>query len=71
MPKADAPVVKKLREAGAIVLGKTNLHELAFGISGFTPAYNTGPEPGVRNAYDKARSAGGSSSGTGVVSRRG
>lgn len=67
VPKADAPVVKKLREAGAIVLGKTNMHELAFGISGFNPAYNTGPEPGVRNAYDKARSAGGSSSGTGVA----
>ncbi len=67
VPKADAPVVKKLREAGAIVLGKTNMHELAFGISGFNPAYNTGPEPGVRNAYDKTRSAGGSSSGTGVA----
>jgi mandelamide amidase len=67
VPKADAPVVKKLRDAGAIVLGKTNLHELAFGISGFNPAYNTGPEPGVRNAYDKSKSAGGSSSGTGAA----
>ena len=35
---------KKLREAGAIVLGKTNMHELAFGISGYNPAYNTGAE---------------------------
>ncbi|MBL8346211.1 MAG: indoleacetamide hydrolase [Rubrivivax sp.] len=67
VPKADAPVVKKLRDAGAIVLGKTNMHELAFGISGFNPAYNTGPEPGVRNAYDRSKSAGGSSSGTGVA----
>jgi mandelamide amidase len=67
VPKADAPVVKKLREAGAIVLGKTNMHELAFGISGFNPAYNTGPEPGVRNAYDRTRAAGGSSSGTGAA----
>jgi mandelamide amidase len=67
VPKADAPVVKKLREAGAIVLGKTNMHELAFGISGFNPAYNTGPEPGARNAYDRSKSAGGSSSGTGVA----
>ncbi|MBL8326324.1 MAG: indoleacetamide hydrolase [Rubrivivax sp.] len=67
VPKADAPVVNRLREAGAIVLGKTNLHELAFGISGFNPAYNTGPEPGVRNAYDKSRAAGGSSSGTGAA----
>jgi Asp-tRNA(Asn)/Glu-tRNA(Gln) amidotransferase A subunit family amidase len=38
VPKADAPVAAKLRAAGAIVLGKTNMHELAFGISG----YNTG-----------------------------
>ena len=67
VPKADAPVAKKLRAAGAIVIGKTNMHELAFGISGFNPAYNTGPEPGVRNAYDKTRSAGGSSSGTGAA----
>lgn len=67
VPKADAPVVKKLRDAGAIVLGKTNMHELAFGISGFNPAFNTGPEPGVRNAYDRTKSAGGSSSGTGAA----
>ncbi len=66
-PKADAPVAKKLRDAGAIVLGKTNMHELAFGISGYNPAYNTGKEPGVRNAYDAGRSAGGSSSGTGAA----
>jgi len=66
-PKADAPVAKKLRDAGAIVLGKTNMHELAFGISGYNPAYNTGPEVGVRNAYDTSKSAGGSSSGTGAA----
>lgn len=63
----DAPVVSRLREAGAIVLGKTNLHELAFGITGYNPAYNTGPQPGVRNAYDPSRMAGGSSSGTGAA----
>jgi mandelamide amidase len=66
-PRIDAPVVKKLRDAGAIVLGKTNMHELAFGISGYNPAYNTGKEPGVRNAYDGTKSAGGSSSGTGAA----
>jgi indoleacetamide hydrolase len=66
-PQADAPVVARLRKAGAVVLGKTNMHELAFGISGFNPAYNTGPEPGVRNAYDRTKSAGGSSSGTGAA----
>jgi indoleacetamide hydrolase len=67
VPKADAPVAKKLREAGAIVLGKTHMHELAFGISGFNPAFQTGAEVGVRNAYDASRSAGGSSSGTGAA----
>ena len=64
VPTKDAPVVAKLREAGAIIIGKTNMHELAFGISGYNPAFQTGPEPGVRNAYDKTRIAGGSSSGT-------
>src|SRR5690606_8993786 len=36
-------------------------------ISGFNPAYNTGPQPGVRNAYDPSKMAGGSSSGTAVA----
>lgn len=64
VPGADAPVLQKLRDAGAIVLGKTNMHELAFGISGYNPAFNTGPKPGVRNAYDASKMAGGSSSGS-------
>ncbi|MFT4193304.1 indoleacetamide hydrolase [Ottowia sp.] len=67
VPTADAPVLQKLRDAGAVVLGKTNMHELAFGISGYNPAFNTGPQPGVRNAYDTSRAAGGSSAGTGVA----
>lgn len=67
VPAEDAPVVARLRQAGAIVIGKTNMHELAFGISGYNPSYNTGPDIGVRNAYDPARSAGGSSSGTGAA----
>ena len=67
VPAADAPVLQKLREAGAVVIGKTNLHELAFGISGFNPAFNTGPAPGVRNAYNPSRMAGGSSAGTGAA----
>jgi indoleacetamide hydrolase len=66
-PKSDALVVRKLRSAGAIVLGKTNMHELAFGISGYNPAFKTGTEVGVRNAYDTSKSAGGSSSGTGAA----
>lgn len=67
VPKADAPVVDRLRKAGAVVIGKTNMHELAFGISGWNPTFQSGPEPGVRNAYDSSRSAGGSSSGTGAA----
>src|SRR5580704_4665004 len=64
VPKKDAPVAAKLREAGAIIIGKTNMHELAFGISGYNTAFKTGAEYGVRNAYDHSKIAGGSSSGT-------
>ncbi len=67
VPTRDAPVVASLRAAGAIVLGKTNMHELAFGISGFNAAFKTGSEFGVRNAYDATKMAGGSSSGTGAA----
>ncbi|MDE2379581.1 indoleacetamide hydrolase [Bradyrhizobium sp.] len=64
VPKRDAPIAARLRAAGAIIIGKTNMHELAFGISGYNAAFKTGSEPGVRNAYDTSRIAGGSSSGT-------
>ena len=64
VPKKDAPVAAKLRAAGAIIIGKTNMHELAFGISGYNMAFKTGAEYGVRNAYDHSKIAGGSSSGT-------
>ncbi|WP_375741404.1 indoleacetamide hydrolase [Pseudomonas boanensis] len=64
VPQEDAPVLKKLRDAGAILLGKTNMHELAFGATGFNAAFNTGSQPGVRNPYDSERIAGGSSSGS-------
>src|ERR1700754_3411261 len=67
VPKKDAPVAAKLRAAGALIIGKTNMHELAFGISGYNAAYKTGTEPGVRNAYDATKIAGGSSSGTGAA----
>jgi mandelamide amidase len=67
VPGADAPVVAKLRAAGAVIIGKTNMHELAFGISGYNTAFKTGAEYGVRNAYHHALIAGGSSSGTGAA----
>ncbi len=66
-PPVDAPVVRKLRDAGAIVMGKTNMHELAFGISGYNTAFQTGKAWGVRNAYDPTRMAGGSSAGNGAA----
>ena len=60
-PKSDAPSVRKLLDAGAIVLGKTNMHELAFGIT----STNLAPHAGaVRNPYDPSLIAGGSSGGT-------
>lgn len=67
VPKGDAPVAARLRAAGAIIIGKTSMHELAFGISGYNTAFKTGSEYGVRNAYDRRLIAGGSSSGTGAA----
>ncbi|MGH9373648.1 MAG: amidase [Vicinamibacterales bacterium] len=58
-PADDARVVQRLRSAGAIVIGKTNLHEFAFGTTSDETAF--GP---VRNPYDPSRSAGGSSGGS-------
>jgi Asp-tRNA(Asn)/Glu-tRNA(Gln) amidotransferase A subunit family amidase len=67
VPKDDAPVVEKLRAAGAIIIGKTNMHELAFGITGYNTGFKTGSEFGVRNAYDTTKIAGGSSAGNGAA----
>ncbi len=58
----DAYQVRKLREAGAVVLGKTNLHELAAGIITIS---SLGGQ--TLNPYDPARTPGGSSGGTGVA----
>jgi amidase len=62
MPPDDAFQVKKLREAGAIIIGKTNLHELASGI--LTVGSLAGQ---TRNPYDPTRNPGGSSGGTGAA----
>jgi len=58
-PNFDATVVAKLKEAGAIILGKTNLHEWALGGTTINPFYGT-----TRNPWDLERIAGGSSGGS-------
>ncbi|WP_017669089.1 amidase family protein [Sandarakinorhabdus sp. AAP62] len=58
-PATDAACVALLREAGAIVLGKTNLHELSFGWTSTNTAFGA-----VRNPHDPTRIPGGSSGGT-------
>jgi len=67
VPKENAPTVQKLVDAGAVILGKTNMHELAFGISGYNEGFFTAEPIGTRNPYDRTRIAGGSSSGTGAA----
>jgi amidase len=62
----DGHVVRKLREAGAIVIGKTNLPELA--IYGFTESPTWGD---TRNPWDPSRTCGGSSGGSGVATAAG
>jgi aspartyl-tRNA(Asn)/glutamyl-tRNA(Gln) amidotransferase subunit A len=59
IPQHDAPLVVQLREAGAVILGKTNMHEFAYGVTSNNPHY--GP---VRNPWDLARIPGGSSGGS-------
>lgn len=61
--RADAPVVARLRAAGAIIVGTTNMTEFAFGSLGLNAEYGTPPNP-----YDRAarRIPGGSSSGAAV-----
>jgi Asp-tRNA(Asn)/Glu-tRNA(Gln) amidotransferase A subunit family amidase len=62
VPTADATVARRLKDAGAVVLGKTNLHELCYGITSNNPRF--GP---VRNPYDPSRIPGGSSGGSGAA----
>lgn len=61
--KSDAPVVKRLRIAGAAIVGKTNMTEFAFSGVGLNPHYGTPSNPA---ATDVARIPGGSSSGAAV-----
>jgi aspartyl-tRNA(Asn)/glutamyl-tRNA(Gln) amidotransferase subunit A len=57
----DAPIVRRLRAAGAVIIGKTNMVEFAYSGLGLNPHYGT---PG--NPFDRARVPGGSSSGAGT-----
>ena len=62
--QADAPAVARLRAAGAIILGRTNMVEFAFGTTGLNPHYGTPKNPWDRKA---GRVPGGSSSGAAVA----
>jgi aspartyl-tRNA(Asn)/glutamyl-tRNA(Gln) amidotransferase subunit A len=62
IPERDAPVVQHLRNAGAVIVGKTNLHEFAYGGTCTNVEYGA-----VRNPWNTAHVPGGSSGGSGVA----
>lgn len=62
VPSYNATVVDKLQKAGAILIGKLNMHEFAFGKTNENPHYGN-----VRNPWDVTRIAGGSSGGNGAA----
>jgi len=62
VPGEDAVVAAKLNDAGAVLVGKTNLHELAYGITSNNPHFGA-----VRNPWDTERIPGGSSGGSGAA----
>ncbi len=62
IPDEDAFVVEKLKAAGAFIIGKTNTHEIALGVTGNNPHFGT-----ARNPRDLTRIPGGSSSGSAIA----
>jgi aspartyl-tRNA(Asn)/glutamyl-tRNA(Gln) amidotransferase subunit A len=62
VPDRDARVVEKLDQAGAVMVGKAGLHELAYGITSDNPHFGT-----IRNPRNPEHSPGGSSGGSGVA----
>jgi len=62
IPQEDAFVVQKLRKAGAQIIGKTNTHEIALGVTNNNPHYGA-----CRNPWDITRTPGGSSGGSAVA----
>jgi aspartyl-tRNA(Asn)/glutamyl-tRNA(Gln) amidotransferase subunit A len=61
VPDHDAAVVERLANAGAVLVGKTGMHELAYGITSSNPHFGA-----VRNPWDRDRIPGGSSGGSGA-----
>jgi aspartyl-tRNA(Asn)/glutamyl-tRNA(Gln) amidotransferase subunit A len=62
IPDEDAFVVEKLKYAGATIMGKTNTHEIALGVTGDNPHFGT-----ARNPWNSDRIPGGSSSGSAIA----
>jgi aspartyl-tRNA(Asn)/glutamyl-tRNA(Gln) amidotransferase subunit A len=62
IPRRDATAVARLRTAGAILLGKTNLHEFAYGVTTANPHWGV-----ARNPRDQQRTPGGSSGGSAIA----
>lgn len=60
VPDEDAAVVERLKSAGAVIVGKTNMHELAYGVTSTNPHFGA-----VRNPWHLERIPGGSSGGSG------
>ena len=62
IPEEEAAAVTRLKQAGATIIGKTNLHEFAYGVTTVNPHFGT-----ARNPWDHDRIAGGSSGGSAVA----
>lgn len=62
VPAADAIFVERMKQAGCIVIGKTNTPEFGLGSQSYNPVFGT-----TRNAYDQTRTSGGSSGGAAVA----
>jgi aspartyl-tRNA(Asn)/glutamyl-tRNA(Gln) amidotransferase subunit A len=62
VPTRDAEVTRRLREAGAVIVAKTNMHELAYGATTVNPHFGA-----CRNPWDLTRVPGGSSGGSGAA----
>jgi len=62
IPESDAFVIEKIKQAGATIMGKTNTHEIALGVTGNNPHYGT-----ARNPWNPDLIPGGSSSGSAIA----